>query len=247
MSSYEERRPQLSDEAAAFVRALIIGGQLHSGDFIRPEQVATQLSISTTPAREGLLALRSEGFLELVPRRGFVVRPLARDDISDLFVVRALVAGELAARAAAKADDEDVEQLAAATRDASRAHADGEMATFRLCNRQFLQVIYDAARAPKIEWFMGTLVRYVPSEFWESVEGWPELVLDVHARFVPAFASGEAEEARLIMSSHVRKAGNLVAAQWGKAAPQLVGQWSAGQGAGRREFPATGPWSTDER
>jgi len=59
----KRRRPRLSDEAAAHVRELIISGQLTAGEFIRPATVAQEFDISATPAREGLLALQSEGFL----------------------------------------------------------------------------------------------------------------------------------------------------------------------------------------
>jgi DNA-binding GntR family transcriptional regulator len=55
--------------------------------------------VSNTPVREGLLALRSEGFVRLVPRRGFIVAPLTRRDIRDLFWPQAQLGGELAARA----------------------------------------------------------------------------------------------------------------------------------------------------
>ncbi len=79
----KRRRPRLSDEAAAHVRELIISGQLTAGEFVRPETVAHELDISATPAREGLLALQSEGFLRVEPRRGFLVSPLSAQDIRD--------------------------------------------------------------------------------------------------------------------------------------------------------------------
>ena len=70
------RRGQLSDEVAGYVRELIMSGNLRPGEFIRQERIADELQLSATPVREGLLLLRGEGFLELKPRRGFVVAPL---------------------------------------------------------------------------------------------------------------------------------------------------------------------------
>jgi DNA-binding GntR family transcriptional regulator len=45
------------------------------------ERIAEAVGVSNTPVREGLLSLRSEGFVELVPRRGFVVAEFTRQDV----------------------------------------------------------------------------------------------------------------------------------------------------------------------
>lgn len=104
-------RLPLSDEVAAHVRAQIMSGSLQPGEFVRLEKVADDLGVSATPVREGLHALRGEGFLGFEPRRGFVVAPLSPDDIEDLFLVQADIAGELAARAAIAATPEVVDEL----------------------------------------------------------------------------------------------------------------------------------------
>ncbi len=94
------RRRQLSDEVAAYVRDLIMSGQVRHGEFLRLERIAEDLGISVTPVREALLSLRGEGFVTLEPRRGFMPPPLTRQDVQDLFEAQAYFAGELAARAA---------------------------------------------------------------------------------------------------------------------------------------------------
>ena len=51
-------RPQLSDDVAAYVRDLIVSGQVRAGEFLRLESLADQLGTSVTPVREALLSLR---------------------------------------------------------------------------------------------------------------------------------------------------------------------------------------------
>src|SRR3954464_12370408 len=94
------RRQQLPEEVASYVRELIISGSVRPGEFLRMERIAEAVGVSNTPVREGLLALRSEGFVRLVPRRGVVVEPFSRQDIHDIFWTQGVLAGELAARAA---------------------------------------------------------------------------------------------------------------------------------------------------
>src|ERR1700743_988632 len=104
-------RRQLRAEVATCLRELIMSGNLRPGDFIRQERIADELSLSATPVREGLLSLRGEGFVELKPRRGFVVAPLSASDVRDLFTAQALLAGELVSRAASKLGPEGLGKL----------------------------------------------------------------------------------------------------------------------------------------
>lgn len=95
-------RQQLPDEVASYVREMIMSGEVRPGEFLRMEPIAEAVGVSNTPVREGLLALSSEGLVELVPRRGFAVAPFSRQDVRDIFWAQAKLAGELAARAAKK-------------------------------------------------------------------------------------------------------------------------------------------------
>jgi len=67
--SRRRTRVSLSDEVAAHVRALIISGSLHPGEFVRLEKIADDLGVSATHVREGLHVLRGEGFLDFEPSR----------------------------------------------------------------------------------------------------------------------------------------------------------------------------------
>src|ERR1700721_932931 len=76
-------RPQLPEGGGSYVRELIISGAVKPGEFLRMERIAEQVGVSNTPVREGLLALKSEGFVQLVPRRGFVVATFTQQDVLD--------------------------------------------------------------------------------------------------------------------------------------------------------------------
>ena len=207
----KRRRPRLSDEAAAHVRELIISGQLSAGEFIRPETVAQELDISATPAREGLLALQSEGFLKVEPRRGFLVSPLSAQDIRDTFQAQALLAGELAARAALVATPADVRALENLQTDLDAAAERRDYDRVEQLNFEFHRTIYRLARAPKISWLLGATLRYAPREFFAAVPGWPEASAHDHHAVLTALRDLDGEAARAAMSKHVTGAGALLA------------------------------------
>lgn len=107
-------RLQLGDEVAARIRELIVDGIVRPGEHLRLEHLAAEFRISVTPVREALKSLRAEGFVVLEPRRGFVVAPLSKQDVADLFWVQAGIAAELTARAAARLDGAALGDLDAA-------------------------------------------------------------------------------------------------------------------------------------
>jgi DNA-binding GntR family transcriptional regulator len=203
-------RPQLSDEAAAYVRELVLTGQLRGGEFVRVDRIAEELEMSVTPVREGLLVLRGEGFLELAPRRGFVVADLTQDDVRDLFWVQARLAGELAARATAHLDAEQLAELESLQDKINTALERGDLDEVEQCNHAFHRTINLAARSPKMIWFLRTATRYVPNRFYHRVGGWPDASRHDHAGILDALQAKDAEAVRRAMEEHIVHAGELL-------------------------------------
>lgn len=222
-TSDDRGRRQLSDEAAAHVRGLIMSGKLTPGSTVRPETVGQALSISTTPAREALQALRVEGFLELVPRRGFQVAPLTGQDIRDLFRVQALIAGELAARAAASPASADLAELEALHHELIAAARRNDHALLEEKNHAFHRHINKMAGSRKIIWALSLITRYVPRQFYSTIPGWPQATVDDHEELLNGIRTGDSEKTRAAMVSHIVHAGELLATHFdervSKAAP----------------------------
>ncbi len=203
-------RPQLSDEAAAYVRELIMSGQIRSGDFIRQDAVADELGMSATPVREGLLALRGEGFVHLEPRRGFVVSELSPDDIRDLFDAQALLAGELAARASQRLSKDALDELAAIQKRLDQAAGEGAASDVESLNHSFHRLVNTSAASPKIAWMLLVSVRYAPRRFFADIEGWAHASVLDHAAVLDALRARSEVRSRAAMEEHLRNAGHLL-------------------------------------
>lgn len=204
------RRP-LGDEAASYVRDLIMSGELRSGEFVRPEVVADALGISATPVREALLALRGEGFVHLEPRRGFAVSALGPDDIRDLFTAQALLAGELAARTARRITEEDVDRLEELQERITKSADRGDLDQVEEVNWAFHRSINMLAESPKIAQLMSVAVRCVPTQSYGRIEGWPESTIQDHRGVLEALRRKSSQRSRSAMVTHITNAGELLA------------------------------------
>jgi DNA-binding GntR family transcriptional regulator len=200
-------RPQLSDEVAAALRARIMSGELRPGARVRLEEVAAQLGVSITPVREALLTLRGEDMVELEPRKGYVVSPLSKQDVHDLFQVQGDIAGELAARVAAVITDAQLDDLVMADKAVRRAKrpADVERLEFG-----FHRAINRIAAARKLSWFLRTATRYTPVRFYSADAGWRGGMKQDHEALLAAFAARDPGAARVIMVRHFTDGADLL-------------------------------------
>jgi len=193
------RRPQLADEVATHLRGLIMSGRLRPGERVRLEEVAEQLGVSITPVREALLTLRGEDMVELEPRKGYVVAPLSKQDIVDVFTLQGDIAGELAARAVVRLTAEHLAELSTVDRKLARARRSEDLEPLEF---EFHRTINRLAGARKLSWLLHAATRYTPARFLSSDPGWRATMRTDHAALLAAFAAGDPGAARAAMSRH---------------------------------------------
>src|SRR5689334_6730843 len=94
-----QKRP-LKEDIFDVLHAKIISGRYKPGDWLRQDDIATQLGVSMTPVREALDLLVSAGLAERVPYRGVRVREMNTKDVVGAYglrlVLEALIAQEAA-------------------------------------------------------------------------------------------------------------------------------------------------------
>ena len=199
------KRLQLPEEVAAYVREMIISGAVRPGDFLRMEPIAEAVGVSNTPVREGLLALKSEGFVRLVPRRGFVVAPFTEQDIRDLFWAQAQLGGELAARAAKKVTPAQIARMEALVAQGDQAIESGDKERFADLGHSFHREVNLAADSYRLALLLGSVVKQLPNRFYATIEGHATATRDEHPALLEALRKHDARKARSLMSDHIQK------------------------------------------
>lgn len=194
--------PQLSETVASLLRDRIMSGQLRPGERIRLEEVAQETGLSITPVREALLMLRAEDMVELQPRRGHVVAPLARQDIVDMFGLQGDIAGELAARVAVDitpAHLDDLRQQHERLRRAAQARQVGRVEQLEF---EFHRTINRLAGARKLSWMLRTVTRYTPSRFYAADPEWRAGMVADHEALLGALEARDPVAVRPVMARH---------------------------------------------
>ncbi|HEY3922325.1 MAG TPA: GntR family transcriptional regulator [Gaiellaceae bacterium] len=193
--------------AYARVRELVLTGALEPGSTLNQEMLARELGISTTPLREALGRLESEGLVELGAHRDARVSPLTAEEARDLLELR-LSLDPLAARLAAeRRTDADLEALDSAAAELRPLDHDPDVATLAT-HRRFHAAIYHASHN---ELLIETL-----DGLWDRADRYRRLALDItpkperrvrvakeHAGLVLAIRRGLPDVAAELMRKHI--------------------------------------------
>lgn len=105
-----------ADEIALVLEDAILSGELPPGYLLRQEQLSEQFGVSRTPIREALRQLGALGLVSFVGKRGVQVKPLARAELLETFVVRAALEGFAADLARERLRAADLRRLERAER-----------------------------------------------------------------------------------------------------------------------------------
>lgn len=209
VGSSQHARWQLRDEAASHIRSLILSGRLLPGRYVRLQPLAQEFGSSVTPIREAMMMLREQGFVDLVPRRGFMVREVTTEDIHDLFLIQSLIGSELAARAASHMDSRKLAKLEEMQTRLEGIARDGSGRDFEHWNDAFHDAINEHAESPRLVWLYKAALPL--PRYFSTVPGWTDMSIADHREILRAMSHHDVASARVAMADHVRRAGDLLA------------------------------------
>lgn len=138
-------RSTIADGVTDQLRSLILSGELADGMPLRQDALADEMGTSRIPVREALSRLEGEGLVASYPHRGYVVTGLSRDDIQELFDLRALLEPELLRFSIPRMTSEDISAADTIIEEYNAAIASGDVASWGEFNRRFHMTLYNPA------------------------------------------------------------------------------------------------------
>jgi DNA-binding GntR family transcriptional regulator len=137
--------PTAQAAVADQLRAEVISGALTPGARLPQTALAHRMRTSTTPVREALRQLASEGLLDGDPHRGFSVHRPHLAELLELYELRILMEPLCAAKTA---ENITQEQLAEAAALVSHMEHEPDPARWAMLNRDFHQLLTGASQRP---------------------------------------------------------------------------------------------------
>ncbi|MFH8223972.1 GntR family transcriptional regulator [Streptomyces sp. NPDC018057] len=189
------------------------------GTFLTESQVAQAAGTSRTPVREAMLRLETEGFLQIMPKKGAFVPPIPDAEVRAVMQARQLIE-DWCVRGVTRAGADFMAGLDRLVAE-QEVHLDDPVA-FIECDRAFHRAIVQQAGNPVLAGFYETLrerqvrmgLRAVANE-----QNRARTVLAEHAAIVAAVRSGDPEQAGQALAAHLTSTLTALhlpeAAHWG--------------------------------
>ena len=85
-----------AEAAYRYLRNAILSNELPAGFQAAENEIAAQLGMSRTPVHEAMARLEEEGFVQILPRKGILVRALTPADLLEIYDVLIALEGAAA-------------------------------------------------------------------------------------------------------------------------------------------------------
>lgn len=183
----------------------ILTARIGRDELLLEQSLAERYGVSKTPVREALRLLVHDGILLVLPRKGYMVRPVGVQDVLEVFEMRRILEPALAAEAARRRTSEQVRlmeesvEMEGRLEDPSLDESDVSLGLHRLIaeatgNSRAIatmrSLLEDAARLP---WFV----------FPATPPGPGRPGVKEHQQIVAAIAEGDSDAASAAMSAHI--------------------------------------------
>ncbi len=206
----------LTDEIAAIVRDRILKGEYEIGEKIKENQIATELRVSRTPIREAFKLLENEGLIDYIPNRGCFAKGFTKQDVDDIYAVRAALEMLAVERAVERVTDAEVAAL----------EEEWELMEFYVrkkdsqkvleLNTAFHDIIYASTRsrfmAQVLRSYKGYIDKTRKSVFYD--ETYLEAILDEHREILDAIKQKDKEKAISAVSRHLERSQDRAETMW---------------------------------
>lgn len=128
------------EHVRATLRAAILNGTLPAGARLVQSELAHALGVSTTPVREALRDLTTEGLVVFDPHRGALVRSLDIDEVREIYELRITLEPLMISRVMRQLSDEQLDRAAELC---ARMEREQDMSVWVNLNRNFHAVFYE--------------------------------------------------------------------------------------------------------
>lgn len=88
MTDRSSKSSSLADHVYEALLNKLTNNQLMPGDVLNRRDIAREFKVSAAPVLQALLHLSMEGFVEIIPRKGTIVKAVKREDIYDQLIMR---------------------------------------------------------------------------------------------------------------------------------------------------------------
>lgn len=201
------RGSALAEQAYVTLRDAILSHQLAPGTRLSVPEVARQLEISRSPAREAISRIAYEGLADVEPNRGAVVAEIKTSDLVEIYVLREVLEGLACRIAASQMTDAHVGELRELVQHHEEAVQADDVEAHYDVDQRFHAAVRELAGNQRLSDSLARLQGQIRVGMFATRRspGGMAQSLDEHRAIMDALASGDPELAERAARSHISR------------------------------------------
>jgi DNA-binding GntR family transcriptional regulator len=195
----------LRDTAYEAIKHRIITCAFKPGEYINELQLSSILKIGRTPVHQALDRLMIEGLVQVIPRKGVIVKPISLNEVLQIIEVRLINEPYGARLAAEHAGDSDIVTMSEVLLQAKHWAALRNVELLMLLDREFHLLIAQSAKNDVLMELLRSLHER-SLRFWFISLNAPkqyERVQEEHSTILGAIRKHNADQAEAAMRDHI--------------------------------------------
>jgi DNA-binding GntR family transcriptional regulator len=192
-----------------YLKSAILSDRIHPGERLAEEHLAKEMGVSRTPVREALHKLESEGLIKALETRGFIVSKDSREEVEELFDMRAILEGYGLRVISEKVSENLLEQLNGFIGKAEDALRRKQIREVFKWNTQFHDTLHRIlAEKKRLHRLLVNVRKYV-LRYRENTLQYPDggrRALDGHRKIVMALRLKDPDLCERVMREHIQEA-----------------------------------------
>jgi DNA-binding GntR family transcriptional regulator len=196
----------LTERVYQSLRDDIVSNRLPPDTPLQEASIASALEVSRGPVREAMRRLEAEGLINLIPRRGAVVRSLSQEEFLDAYRVREALEVLAIRLATHRIEADHLDQLNGLHQQMVQYAAREEVDAFFDANTRFHALFVEQSGNPKLQevYFplVNQMLRYRMRSL--SLRGGMQRSCEEHQAILEAVREKDTEQAAHLLSEHIR-------------------------------------------
>jgi DNA-binding GntR family transcriptional regulator len=205
-------RTPLGQHVFENLRQAIVRGEIAPGERLVETRIAEAMGISRTPVREAIHKLEREGLLRRLPRGGFTVMSLSREEIEETIGIRCVLESYAARLAAMNHKAEELAPLERKIQEFQKCLDEGRMDALPRINTEFHNLLYGLCRSPKLIRMISDLRDqiYRARKIILNVERMAKVSNQDHRRMLTAIRQRDVEKVESLVREHILRGKEIV-------------------------------------
>jgi DNA-binding GntR family transcriptional regulator len=205
-------RKSLGQHVFEHLKQAIIRGEVAPGDRLVESRLADALDISRTPVREAIHKLEREGLLRKLPKGGFTVMNLSREDIEETFGIRCVLESYAARLAAQNYTKEELSTLEDKIREFQQLLDKGQLEELPRINTEFHSLFYALSRSPRLIKMINDLRDqiYRFRKILLKKDKWAEVSNQDHRKMLDAMRQRDVNRVERVVKQHIARGHRIV-------------------------------------